>query len=61
MKNIIIKNNDNPPKVVIINQIEDIDTALEQLKENMSIIVNASNVNKREGLRMIYFKLELLV
>ena len=55
MKNIIIKNNDNPPKVVIINQIEDIDTALEQLKENMSIIVNASNVNKREGLRMIDF------
>ena len=55
MKNIIIKNNDNPPKVVIINQIEDIDTALEQLKENMSIIVNASNVNKREGFRMIDF------
>ena len=55
MKNIIIKNNDNPPKVVIINQIEDIDTALEQLKENMSIIVNASNVNKKEGLRMIDF------
>lgn len=55
MKNIIIKNNDNPPKVVIINKIDDIDVALEQLKENMSIIFNASNITKREGLRMIDF------
>ena len=55
MKNIIIKNNDNPPKVVIINKIDDIDVTLEQLKENMSIIVNASNITKREGLRMIDF------
>ena len=40
MKNIIIKNNDNPPKVVIINKIDDIDVALEQLKENKT---NESN------------------
>lgn len=56
MKNILIKNVVvSAPKVIIINQIEDIDYAIEVLREKKPIIVNASNIAKREGMRIIDF------
>ena len=56
MKNILLKNIVvSSPKVIIINKIEDVDNAIDLLRERQPIIVNASNISRREGLRIIDF------
>ena len=51
----IINKTTNPPKVIIVNKVEDVDDIIIELNNNGPLIINVMNLNKRLAYRMIDF------
>ena len=55
MINDIISKNVKSSKVIIVNKVEDIDNIIIDLNNNIPLIVNLMNINKRSAYRIVDF------